>query len=102
MEASDPPRHYVLGDLIIMEEQSGLEGYEEALLAAKKAASDTCSDPTLLAWRDEVDERYWPKYECGKGIQPPWIVWAAARGADLTVRIGSRWYFYFLCWRREG
>jgi len=99
VEASDSPRRHVLGDLIILEEESGTESYEKASLAAKKAAAETCSDPMLLAWRDEAGDRYWPRYECGKGIEPPWIVWASARGADLTVCVGRRWYFYFLCWR---
>ncbi len=102
MQPSNPDRRQVLGDLVVLEDDAGLDTYEQARQAARQAASEICIDPMLLAWRDQEQDRYWPKYECGKGIEPPWIVWASSRGADLTVRIGKRWYFYFLCWRGKG
>ncbi len=102
MKSSEGQLEEILGQLIILEEQPGLEQYESARIKAKEAAAQVCSDPMLLAWRDQAEDKYWPSYECGTHKRPPWIVWAAARGANLTVRIGQRWFFYFLCWREKG
>jgi hypothetical protein len=43
------------------------------------------------------DTKYYPTFECGKTKDPPWIVYARARGANLTVDINQGDYvFMFL------
>jgi hypothetical protein len=72
--------------------------FAEARDKAKEAALQHCStQPMLLSWNDTIQGKYYPTFECGKTKDPPWIVYARARGANLTVDINQGDYvFMFL------
>jgi hypothetical protein len=65
---------------------------------AKEAAFAHCErPPMLLAWNDAGTGRFHPTHECGKTGEPPWKVYARARGANLTVDVNQgRYVFVFL------
>jgi hypothetical protein len=48
----------------------------------------------LLAWNDARAGRFYPTHQCGKTGEPPWKVYARARGANLTVDINQGDYLF--------
>ncbi len=71
--------------------------FERAKELAKKAVLGKTSMPMLLSWKNGIDGSFYPTFECGKSVQPPWVVYAKARGANLTVEINDGDYvFMFL------
>ncbi|ACN16921.1 hypothetical protein HRM2_38630 [Desulforapulum autotrophicum HRM2] len=77
-------------------EDSDLD-FSKAQAFAKKAALGKTEMPMLLAWNDEIRGIFHPTFECGKTKDPAWIVFARARGANLTIDINNGDYvFMFL------
>lgn len=71
--------------------------FEKAKEIAKKTALGRTSMPMLLSWKNGIDGSFYPTFECGKNTQPAWVVFAKARGANLTVEINDGDYvFMFL------
>ena len=71
--------------------------FEKAKELAKKTALGKTPMPMLLSWKNGIDGSFYPTLECGKSSQPAWIVFAKARGANLTVDINDGDYvFMFL------
>jgi len=51
----------------------------------------------LLSWNNAETGDYYPAFECGRSGRPGWVVYADARGADLTIDINDgRYTFMFL------
>ncbi len=64
---------------------------------AKAKARTLCTDPMLLSWYSGLTGESHPTTECGRSDKPPWIVYAEARGGDLTVEVNDgEWIFVFL------
>lgn len=72
-------------------------GFTRAKEIAKAAALERASDAMLLSWNDKVRGEFHPTVDCGGRPDPPWIVYAESRGANLTVDINDGDYtFLFL------
>ena len=72
--------------------------FSQARDRAKEAAVAHCpTPPMMLSWNDKKAGRFYPTFECNRSDQPPWIAYAQARGANLTVDINQGDYvFLFL------
>ena len=86
-----------LGELIeLTADPAGLD-FEKARDLAKAHARRVDPQAMLLSWHSGLTGDYDPKIECGRQDRPPWIIWAASRGANLTVSVNQGAYvFYFL------
>jgi len=77
-------------------EKAGLD-FEKARDLARRKASEICAESMLLAWNNADTGESYPAVECGRSGQPAWVVYADARGADLTIDINDGQYtFMFL------
>jgi len=64
---------------------------------AKEKARTLSGDPMLLSWFSGKTGEYHPTTECGRTEKPAWIIFAEARGGDLTIEVnGGEWIFIFL------
>ena len=61
---------------------------------AKEKARENCNDPMLLSWYCGKTGEFSPKFECGYTHKPPWIVFAEARGGNLTIDINDGEYVF--------
>ena len=76
--------------------EAGLD-FEKAKDLAKRKAREICSEAMLLSWNNAETGDYYPAFECGRSGRPAWVVYADARGADLTIDINDgRYTFMFL------
>jgi hypothetical protein len=81
-------------------DEPGLD-YAKAHYAAKLKAKGICWDPMLLSWFSGKTGDFYPKIDCGGSDKPPYIIYARARGADLTIDINDGEYvFYFLMFEK--
>ena len=95
-QITSQPSDTLVEHINIQVDDPGLD-FERAKELAKKAALGKTSMPMLLSWKNGIDGSFYPTFECGKSAQPPWIVFAKARGANLTVEInGGDYVFMFL------
>jgi len=63
----------------------------------KEKAREHCPDPMLLSWYHRTTGEFYPKLECSFGDRPAWMVFAEARGANLTVNVNDgEFIFLFL------
>ena len=87
----------VLGDLVELAADGTVTDFSAARDLAKERALAMSANAMLLSWRSGLTGDHQPKIRCGGDPRPPWIVWAASRGADLTVSVNrGDWVFYFL------
>lgn len=94
------PTEY-LGQHIKMDLDEPDLDYETAHYAAKLKAKGICWDPMLLAWVCGKTGEFYPKTDCGVHEKPPYIIYAQARGADLTIDINDGEYvFYYLMFEK--
>jgi hypothetical protein len=64
---------------------------------AKRKASEFSAEAMLLAWHNGRSGESHPRYECGGGNRPGWIVFAESRGGNLVIDINDGDYtFIFL------
>jgi len=64
---------------------------------AKEKAKELCADPMLLSWFEGKSGKFYPAVECGRRDKPPWIIYAEARGGDITIDINQgEFVFIFL------
>ena len=98
--ATQKPSEY-LGEHVKMELDEPDLNYETAHYAAKLKAKGICWDPMLLAWFSGRTGDFYPKTDCGSSDKPPYIIYARARGADLTIDINDVEYvFYYLMFEK--
>jgi len=77
-------------------EQGGLD-FEKARDLARRKAREICAESMLLSWNNAVTGECYPTIACGMSNRPAWVVYAEARGADLTIDINDGQYtFMFL------
>ncbi len=62
---------------------------------AKAKARDMDRNAMMLSYHSGKTGEYWPKYDCGGGGRPPWIVFAEARGYNLKIDINNGEYEFF-------
>ncbi len=75
---------------------AGLD-FEKAKALAKRTAREISGEAMLLSWNNAETGDYYPAVECGRSGRPAWVVYAEARGADLTIDINDGQYtFMFL------
>lgn len=87
----------VLGELVELAVKEPLADFSAAKDLAKGRALAMSANAMLLSWYSGLTGDHQPKIRCGGDPRPPWIVWAASRGADLTVSVNrGDWVFYFL------
>ena len=87
----------VLGELVEMSLDEAELAYQPAKELAKGRAREISPGAMLLSWYSGLTGDHHPKIRCGSDPRPPWIVWAASRGAELTVSVNRGAYvFYFL------
>ncbi|MFO7708033.1 MAG: AF1514 family protein [Desulfobacterales bacterium] len=76
--------------------EAGLD-FETATDLAKCKAREICAEAMLLSWSNAETGEYFPTVECGCSGRPAWVVYAEARGADLTIDVNDgRFIFMFL------
>ncbi|MBU4388632.1 MAG: AF1514 family protein, partial [Proteobacteria bacterium] len=68
--------------------------FSKARDLAKGKAGERCNDPMLLSWHNGKTGEFYPRFECGSGDKPPWIVFAEARGGNLTIDINDGEYIF--------
>jgi hypothetical protein len=68
--------------------------FETARLLADKKAMEMGSHPMLMAWYDSATARYSPNVECCSEHKPGWIVYAEARGGNITIDINNEQYVF--------
>ena len=87
----------VLGELMDVAVDDLQPDYQTAKELAKARALSLNPGAMLLSWHSGLTGDHHPKICCGSDPRPPWIVWAATRGANLTVNVnGGAYVFYFL------
>lgn len=79
-----------LGDVVALRIEDPELNLQNAKDAAKEKAREICKDPMLLSWKNGRTGRYYPDFECGGGGEKPaWLVFAEARGGDLTINVND-------------
>ena len=87
----------VLGELIALTAAESDLDFERARSLARAEARRIDPQAMLLSWHSRLTGEYYPDIECGRDSRPPWIVWAASRGANLTVSVNDGAFsFYYL------
>ena len=61
---------------------------------ARARARAINKDAMLLSWYCRKTGEYAPKFECGHQQKPPWIIFAEARGGNLTIDIDEGAYVF--------
>ncbi len=73
------------------------QGFEKAKDLAKRKAREICAEAMLFSWNNAETGECYPTVEFGNSGRPAWVVYADARGADLTIDINDGQYtFMFL------
>jgi hypothetical protein len=76
--------------------EAGLD-FEKARDLARRKAREVSSEAMLLSCNNAETAEYYPAFECGRSGRSGWMVYADARGADLTIDINDgRYTFMFL------
>ena len=78
-----------LGEVVTLNIDDPDLNLEKAKDAAKAKAKGICKDPMLLSWKNGKAGTFYPNFECGSSERPAWIVFAEARGGDLTIDVND-------------
>lgn len=64
----------------------------------KEMVTKTYGDAMILSWKNGITGEFYPTYQCGNGKidVPPWIYYARARGANLTVNVNEGDYIFMI------
>ena len=84
---------FIMENIKLQVDDSALD-FSKARDLAKEKARASCNDPMLLSWRNGKTGEFYPRFECGSGGRPPWIVFAEARGGNLTIDINDGEYIF--------
>ncbi len=77
------------GDVVHLHIDDPELGLATAKDRAKEKAREICADPMLLSWKDGKRGVFYPRFECGSAEKPAWLVFAEARGGDLTIDVND-------------
>ncbi len=61
---------------------------------SRAKAREINKDAMLLSWYCRKTGDYSPKFECGYTKKPPWVIFAEARGGNLTIDINDGEYVF--------
>ena len=61
---------------------------------SKEKARKRCKDPMLLSWCNGKTGEFYPRFDCGREDKPAWVVFAEARGGNLTIDINDGEYVF--------
>lgn len=62
-------------------------GFDHAKAAAREKALELCGSPMLLSWFNGKTGEFYPRFECGSGEKPAWVVYAESRNADIWIDV---------------
>jgi len=64
----------------------------------KKMVTTTYGNAMILSWKDGTTGQFYPTFECGDGKidVEPWVYYAQARGANLTVNVNDGAYIFMI------
>ncbi len=68
--------------------------FSKAKDLSKDKARKRCKDPMLLSWCNGKTGEFYPRFDCGREDKPAWVVFAEARGGNLTVDINVGEYVF--------
>jgi hypothetical protein len=68
--------------------------FSKAKDLSKEKARERCKDPMLLSWYNGKTGEFYPRFDCGSGDKPAWVVFAEARGGNLTIDINDGEYIF--------
>jgi hypothetical protein len=71
--------------------------FETARLIADQKAMELAAQPMLMGWYDATSGRFSPNVTCCSEHKPGWIVYAEARGGDLTIDVNDEKYVFIYC-----
>ncbi len=61
---------------------------------AKKKIKELSPDSMLLSWYIGKTGEHYPTLKCGNSDKPAWILYAEARGGDITIDINDGEYIF--------
>jgi hypothetical protein len=67
----------------------------DASALAKEKARSMDRNAMMLSYHSGKTGEFWPKYDCGGGGRPPWLVFAESRGCNLKIDINDGEYEFF-------
>ena len=72
--------------------------FETAKNQVKTWVTQTYGSAMILSWKDGITGKFYPTFECGDGKidVPPWVYYARARGANLTVEVNGGDYIFMI------
>jgi hypothetical protein len=82
------------GDHITLQIDAPDLDISRATALAKQKARERCNDPMLLSWYCGITGEFYPRFECGYRDKAPWVVFAEARGGNLTIDINDGAYIF--------
>ncbi|MFK5954547.1 MAG: AF1514 family protein [Desulfobacterium sp.] len=64
----------------------------------KEMVKTTYGNAMILSWKDGTTGHFYPTFECGDGKidVEPWIYYARARGANLTMNVNDGKYIFMI------
>jgi len=64
----------------------------------KEMVKNTYGDAMILSWKDGRTGQFYPTFACGDGKidVDPWVYYARARGANLTVNVNDGAYIFMI------
>ena len=68
--------------------------FATAYTTAKTKAREINKDAMLLSWYCKKTGEFSPKVECSYKEKPAWLIFAEARGANLTIDINDGEYIF--------
>lgn len=68
--------------------------FEQAGQMAGEKAREISGNPMMLAWKNGKTGEFYPAHECGRTEKPAWVVYAEARGANLTIDVNHGDYIF--------
>ena len=62
--------------------------------AAKQKVKELYPDAILLSWFIGKTSKHYPTLKCSTSDKPAWLLYAEARGADVTISINEGEYIF--------
>jgi hypothetical protein len=83
-----------VGETVCVTEPGIGADFTRARNLAREKARERCRYPMMLSWYEGATGRCHPSFSCGSGDRPPWVVYAEARGGNLTVVVNDGAYVF--------
>jgi Domain of unknown function (DUF5619) len=68
--------------------------FDSAKAMADEKARERSTDPMLLSWFDRKAGKFFPRDTCCGSDKPTWLVYAEARGGDISVDFNDEEYVF--------